>query len=70
MQMTLGGGAMSSVKELQGVQILVHVALLLETLLKSHENFFFSNYHFYQTGRSPGRKGITHNHVDLCYMSD
>jgi hypothetical protein len=50
------------------------VALLPETHLKPHERFFISNYHFYHTGRFPGRKGgtaiamrkgIPHNHIDL-----
>jgi hypothetical protein len=31
-----------------------------ETHLKPHVKFFIPNYHF------PGRKGIPHNHVDLC----
>jgi hypothetical protein len=28
------------------------------------------DYHFYQTDRFPGRKGIPHKHVDLRYMCD
>jgi hypothetical protein len=44
--------------------------LLSETHLKPLERFFIPNYHFYRTGRFPGRKGIPHNHVDLCYMCD
>jgi exonuclease III len=46
----------------------VDVALLSETHLKPHERFFIPNYHYYWTDCSLGRKGIPHNHVDLCYM--
>jgi hypothetical protein len=46
------------------------VTLFSETHLKSHETFIIPNYHFYRTGRFPERKGIPHNHVDLCYMCD
>jgi hypothetical protein len=31
--------------------------------------FLIPNYN-YRTDRFPGRKGIPHNHVDLCYMCD
>jgi hypothetical protein len=34
----------------------IDVALLSETNLKPHERLFISNYHFYWTGRFPGRK--------------
>jgi hypothetical protein len=59
-------------KQLQDLNI--NVALLSETHLKPHERFFISKYHFYRTGRFPGKKGgtavavrnfIPHNHVDL-----
>jgi hypothetical protein len=43
------------------------VALLSVTHLKPHDRFFIPNDHFYWTDRIPGRKGIPHNHVDLCY---
>jgi hypothetical protein len=48
----------------------IDMVLLSETHLKHHERFFIPNYHFYGTGRFPGRKGIPHNHVELCYMCD
>jgi hypothetical protein len=48
------------------------MALHSKTQLKPHEKFFIPNYHFYRTGRFPGRKGrtavgrgIPHNRVDL-----
>jgi hypothetical protein len=53
-------------KQLQDLHI--DAALLSETHLKLHESFFIPNFHFYRTDRFPGRKGIPHNHVDLCYM--
>jgi hypothetical protein len=55
----------------------VDVALLSETHLKPREEFIIPNYHFYRSGRSPGRKGGTtvavsketpHNHVDLLRL--
>jgi hypothetical protein len=46
------------------------VTLLSETHLKPHERFLIPNYHFYRTDLFPGRKGISHKHVDLCYMCD
>jgi hypothetical protein len=55
-------------KQLQDLN--VDVALLSEAHLKPHERFFIRNYHFYRTHRFPGRKGIPHNLVDLCYMCD
>jgi hypothetical protein len=48
----------------------IDVALLSEIHLKPHKRFFIPNYHFYRTDHFPGRIGIPHNHVDLCYMSD
>jgi hypothetical protein len=59
-------------KQVQDLHIAV--ALLSDTNLKHRERFCIPNYHFYQTGRFPGRKGgtafavrkgIPHNHVDL-----
>jgi hypothetical protein len=46
-------------KQLQDLYI--EVALLSETYsdLKPRERFFIPNYHFYRTGRFPGRKGGT-----------
>jgi hypothetical protein len=50
------------------------MSLLLDTHLKPSEEFFIPNYHFYQTGLFPGRKGgtavavredIPQTHVDL-----
>jgi hypothetical protein len=32
--------------------------------------FFIPNFHFYQTDRFPGKKGVPHNHADLHYMCD
>jgi hypothetical protein len=55
-------------KQLQGLH--TDVLLLSGTGLKPHKRFFISNFHFYRTDRFPGRKGISHNHVDLCYMCD
>jgi hypothetical protein len=55
-------------KLLQGLHI--DVGLLSETHLKPNERFFIHNYHFYQTGRFSGRKGIPLNHADLCYTCD
>jgi hypothetical protein len=55
-------------KQMQDLHI--DVALLSETHLKPYERFFIPNYHFYLTDRFPGRKGIPHNQVDLCYMCD
>jgi hypothetical protein len=52
-------------KQLQDLYI--DVALFSETHLKPHDRFFVPNYHFYWTDRFLGRKGIPHNHVDLCY---
>jgi hypothetical protein len=52
----------------------LHIDLLSETHLKSHERLFIPNYHYYQTDRFPRRKGrtavairkgIPHNYVDL-----
>jgi hypothetical protein len=48
----------------------IDVALLSDTHLKPHERFFIPNYNFYPTDHFPGRKGIPHNHVDLCCMCD
>jgi hypothetical protein len=58
-------------KQLQNINI--DAALLSETHLKPLERFLISNYHFYVTGRFPGRKGGTiiavekhsHKYVDL-----
>jgi hypothetical protein len=59
-------------KQLIGLHI--DMALLSETHLKHHEQFFIQNYHFYWTDHFPGRKGgtafavrkrIPHNHADL-----
>jgi hypothetical protein len=55
-------------KQLQDLH--TDVAVLSETHLKPHERFLIPNYHFYRTDRFPGRKGIPHSHVDLCYMCD
>jgi hypothetical protein len=49
----------------------IDVTLLSKTHLKPFEKFqIIPNYYFYRTGRFPRRKGILHNHVDLCYMCD
>jgi hypothetical protein len=40
----------------QQQELPVDVALFSETRLKSHERFFFPNYHLYRTDRYPGRK--------------
>jgi hypothetical protein len=48
----------------------IDVALLSETHLKPHERFCIPNYYFYWTDCFPGRKGIPHNHINLCYMCD
>jgi hypothetical protein len=53
-------------KQLQDLH--VDVAVLSKAHLKPHERFLIPNYNFYRTGRFPGRKGIPHNHVHLCYM--
>jgi hypothetical protein len=55
-------------KQLQGLHI--HMAVLSETHIKTHERFVIPNYHFHQTDRFPRRKGTPHNHVDLRYMFD
>jgi hypothetical protein len=68
MQMESGGKGYELSKQLQDLHI--NVALLSETHLKPHQGSFIPNYHFYRTGRFPGRKGIPHNHVDLRYMCD
>jgi hypothetical protein len=52
-------------KQVQDLHI--DVALLSETHLKHRERFFIPNYHIYQTDCFQG-KGISHNHVDLCYV--
>jgi hypothetical protein len=57
MQIAFGGGGMSS-----------ETAEELTSHLKPHERFFILNYRFYRTEPFPGRKGIPHNPVDLCYM--
>jgi hypothetical protein len=46
----------------------IDVALLSETHLKPRERSFIPNYHFYRTERFPGRKGIPHKYVNLCYV--
>jgi hypothetical protein len=51
-------------KQLQDLHI--DMALFSGTHLKPQERFFIPNYHFYRTDRFLGRKGIPHNHVDLC----
>jgi hypothetical protein len=48
----------------------IYVALLSETRLKPHEKFFIPHYYFCRTDRFPGRKDISHKHVDLCCMCD
>jgi hypothetical protein len=48
--------------------IYIDVALLSETHLEPHEGFFIPNYYFYQTDRFPGRRGIPHNHADVCVI--
>jgi hypothetical protein len=55
-------------KQLQDLYI--DVALLSGTHLTPHERFFIPNYFFHRTDRFPGRKGIPHNRVDICYMCD
>jgi hypothetical protein len=54
--------------------LLIDVALLSQTHLKSRERFFISNYNVCGMDRYPGRKGgtgvpvtkaISHNHVDV-----
>jgi hypothetical protein len=53
-------------KQLQDLYI--DVSVLSETHLEPHVRFFIANYHFHGTGRFPGRKGILHSPVDVCYM--
>jgi hypothetical protein len=55
---------------MSSVNLHIDVALLLERHLVPHEKFLITNYHFYRTHRFPGREGIPHNRVDLCYMCD
>jgi hypothetical protein len=47
----------------------IDVARLSETRLKLHERLFILNYHSYRTD-SPGRRGIPHKHIEICYMCD
>jgi hypothetical protein len=46
-------------KHLQDLHTHTDVSLLSDTHLKPREEFFIPNYHFYQTGLFPGRKGGT-----------
>jgi hypothetical protein len=55
-------------KQLQDLH--TDAALLLETHLNPDERFSIPNFHFYHTDHFPQRKGIPHNHEDLCYMCD
>jgi hypothetical protein len=55
-------------KQLQDLR--TDVSRLSETHLKPHERFSIQNYHFYRSDRFLGRKGVPHNHVDLCCMCD